>query len=292
MPALLTGILSALAASALYALGLGMQALEARRAPAEQALRLSLFGRLARRPRWLAGAALNIVGWLAQAYALTKAPLTLVQPLLGTTLVFLLFVAVRQLDERVGTRETVAALAVAGGVPLLALTTPARHTEHTGGARLWVTLAVIGVLCLVPLALRGAARSASLVVPVAAGLAFALEGLATKFTADDYTSSLWLGAFGWFVLMAAAGIFGTLGEMSALQSRPVTHVAPLVFALTTFVPVALAPLLAHEWWTGTPLRIAGLVVGLLATGGGAAALATVEPVGRVFAGEASPVPAQ
>ena len=61
--------------------------------------------------------------------------------------------------------------------------------------------------------------------------------------------------------------------MSALQSRPVTHVAPLVLALTTFVPVALAPLLAHEWWPHSPLRLVGLVIGLLATGGGAAALA-------------------
>jgi hypothetical protein len=150
-----------------------------------------------------------------------------------------------------------------------------------------VTLAVLAALSLVPLGLRGAARSASLVVPAAAGLAYAVESLATKFVADDYTRALWIGALGWLVLMAAAGIFGTLGEMSALQSRPVTHVGPLVLALTTFVPVALAPLLAHEWWPASPLRIAGLVVGLLAMGGGAAALATVEPVGRLLSPEAS-----
>jgi hypothetical protein len=287
MPALLTGILSALAASALFALAMGMQTLEARQEPAESALRFSLLLRLVRRPRWAAGTALGIVGWLAQAYALTKAPLTLVQPVLGTTLVFLLLVAMRQLDEHVGRRETFAALAVAGGVPLLAVTTPARHAAHSEGARLWVTLAVLAALCLVPLALRGATRGASLVVPFAAGLAYALDSLATKFAADDYTRSLWLGAIGWFVLMGSAGLLGTLGEMSALQSRPVTHVAPLVFALTTFVPVALAPLLAREWWPSSPLRTVGLVVGLLTTGGGAAALATIEPVGRVFSRETS-----
>src|SRR5579862_252012 len=287
MPALLTGVLSALGASALFALGMGLQTLEARQETAESALRLSLFWRLIRRPRWVAGTALGIAGWLCQAFALTKAPLTLVQPLLGMTLVFLLFVAVRQLDEHVGRREIFAAVAVAGGVPLLAVTTPARHAAHSEGARLWVTLAILAVLALLPLGLRGAARSASLLVPVAAGLAYALDSLATKFAADDYTRSLWIGLVGWLVLMGAAGLLGTLGEMSALQSRPVTHVAPLILALTTFVPVALAPLLAHEWWPASPLRTAGLVIGILATGGGALALATVEPVGRVFARESS-----
>jgi drug/metabolite transporter (DMT)-like permease len=287
MPALLIGVLAALGASAVFALGMGLQTLEAREETADKALRLSLFARLIRRPRWLAGTALGILGWVGQAYALTKAPLTLVQPLLGTTLVFLLFVAVRQLDEHVGRREILAAVAVAGGVPLLAVTTPARHAAHSEGARLWITLAVLGVLTLVPLGLRGAARSASLLVPAGAGLAYALDSLATKFAADDYTRNVWLGLVGWLVLMGAAGLLGTLGEMSALQSRPVTHVAPLVLALTTFVPVALAPLLAHEWWPGSALRLSGLVIGILATGGGALALATVEPVGRVFSREAS-----
>ena len=271
----------------MYALGIGLQALEAREAPAERALRFSLFYRLVRRRRWVAGTVLGLLGWIVQAYALTKAPLTLVQPLLGTSLVFLLAVAAWQLDEHVGRRERLAVLAVAAGVPLLALTAPARDAAHAEGARLWLALGVLAALSLVPLALRGPARSASLAVPLGAGLAYALDGLATKFASDDYTRRLWLGLLFWAVLMVAASALGTLGEMSALQRRPVTHVAPLVFALTTFVPVALAPLLAREWWPSSPLRIAGLVAGLLATGGGAAALATVEPVGRWMAREAS-----
>ena len=193
---MLIGILSALAASALFAFGMGLQTLEARQAPADSALRLSLFGRLVRRRRWLAGTGLICLGWLGQAFALTKAPLTLVQPVLGMTLVFLLFIAVYQLGEHVGARETFAALAVAGGVPLLAATTPARHVSHSHGARLWVTLGVLAALALLPLGLRGAARSASLLVPAAAGLAYALDSLATKFAADDYSRSLCLGRSG------------------------------------------------------------------------------------------------
>lgn len=287
MPALLIGVLAALGAAALYALGTGLQTFEARRGPTERALRLALLYRLVRRPRWAVGTAVGLVGWAVQAYALTKAPLTLVQPLVGTTVVFLLVVAVRGLDEHVGRREVLAAVAVAAGVPILAVTAPARHAAHSEGARLWVAIAVLAVVSLSPLLLRGAARSASLLVPIAAGLAYALDGLATKFASDDYTRSLWLGLLGWAVLMVTASALGTLTEMSALQSRPVTHVAPLIFALTTFVPVGLAPVLARELWPSSPLRTAGLLVGLLLTGGGAAALATAPPLGRVFEREAS-----
>src|SRR5437762_1787476 len=101
MPGILSGVVAAVAASALYAVGIALQALEARVAPVEQALRLSLFRRLVTRPIWLMGTGLGLVGWALQAFALTHAPLTLVQPLLGVSLVFLLGIAVWRLGERV-----------------------------------------------------------------------------------------------------------------------------------------------------------------------------------------------
>ncbi|HZT52802.1 MAG TPA: hypothetical protein VE995_00305, partial [Gaiellaceae bacterium] len=157
MPALLIGVLAALGAAAIYALGIALQALEAREAPRERALRLSLFARLVRRPRWVAGTALGLAGWAVQGYALTNAPLTLVQPLLGTSLVFLLGLASHSLHERVGRREAFAAGAVAAGVPLLALTAPARQAVHAEGAGLWIALGALAVAALLPLGLRGAA---------------------------------------------------------------------------------------------------------------------------------------
>jgi hypothetical protein len=285
MPDLLTGVLAALGASALYAVGMGLQALEAREAPPERALRFSLFLRLVRSPRWLLGTAVGLAGWIVQAFALTRAPLTLVQPLLGTSLVFLLAVAAWQLGEHVGRREQLAVLAVAAGVPLLALTAPSRDAAHAEGAPLWIALGVLAAVSLAPLALRGAARSASILVPVGAGVAYSVDGLATKFASDDYSRRLWLGLVFWAAAMGLASGLGTLGEMSALQRRPVAHVAPIVFALTTFVPVALAPLLAREWWPASPLRDAGLAAGLLATGLGALAIARAGPVGRVLVPE-------
>jgi drug/metabolite transporter (DMT)-like permease len=282
MPGLVIGALAACAASILYAAGIALQAVEARAAPREQALRLSLFRRLVVRPRWLAGTALGLFGWAAQAFALVHAPLTLVQPLLGTSMVFLLAASAWFLRERLRRADVLAVAAIAVGAPLLASSAPHRVGAHAGTTLLAVSLAVLGGLALVPLGLRAAARSASLLVPIAAGLAYSWDSLATKFASDDYAHRFWLGLGFWFVAMNVASGLGTLAEMSALQARPVAQVAPLVFALTTFVPVALAPLLAHEWWPASAWRELELLLALLLTGGGALALARSEPVVRTL----------
>lgn len=287
MPALLIGIVAAVGASALYAIGITLQASEARVAPESHALRLSLFVRLVKRPRWVVGTALGLTGWALQALALAHAPLTLVQPLLGSSLVFLLALSVWHLGEHVSRGDALAVLAIAVGTPLLAVTAPHHHSAHAGGALLWLTLGGLGLAALSPLALRGPARAASLLVPIGAGLAYSWDGLATKFASDDYLRHAWIALAFWFVAMNVASGLGTLSEMSALQRRPVAQVAPLVFALTTFVPVALAPVIAREWWSSSAWRDLGLVTALALVGGGALALARSTPIVRALAVEAT-----
>jgi drug/metabolite transporter (DMT)-like permease len=283
MASLLIGLAFAFAAAALYAAGIALQALEAREAPEEHALRVSLFRRLVARPRWLAGTAVGLAGWALQALALTRAPLTLVQPAVAMSLVFLLAIGARVLGERVGREEVAAVVALAGSVAVLGWAAPGRESAHATGPRLWITLGVLGAVALVPYAFRGAARSASILVPVSAGLAYSWDGLATKFASDDYARSAWLGLGMWFVAMMTASGVGTLSEMSALRRRPVTQVAPIVFALNTFVPVALAPLLAHEAWPSESGRLAALVVALVVLAVGVVSLARSTSVDRVLA---------
>ena len=283
MPGLLIGLACAFGAAALYAAGIALQALEAREAPEEHALRVSLFRRLVRRPRWLAGTAVGLAGWALQALALTRAPLTLVQPAVAASLVFLLAIGARVLGERVGRGEVAAVVAVAAAIAVLGWAAPEREGAHATGMRLWITLAVLGAAALVPYGLRGSARAASILVPVSAGLAYSWDGLATKFASDDYARSAWLGLGVWFLAMMIASGVGTLSEMSALRRRPVTQVAPIVFALNTFVPVALAPLLAHEAWPTAPARLAALVAALAVLAIGVVRLARSSSVDRVLA---------
>src|SRR4029077_11559452 len=86
--------------STLYALSTTLQALEARRTPAETALRASLLFRLVRRPMWLLGTAAGLIAWPIQAVALSLASIAIVQPALGLGLIVLLILGARMLHER------------------------------------------------------------------------------------------------------------------------------------------------------------------------------------------------
>ena len=77
------GFILALVAACCYETGYALQAIEARRAPADRALRPTLVTYLLTRPLWVGATALSLLGWPLQIAALSHAPLTLVQPVLA-----------------------------------------------------------------------------------------------------------------------------------------------------------------------------------------------------------------
>lgn len=99
------GVLAALAAAVLYSAGVALQSIEAREAPSEDSLKLSLLRRLASRRRWQIGTACVAGGWAMQAVALLIAPITIGQPALAISVVSLLVIAMRWFGERAGARE-------------------------------------------------------------------------------------------------------------------------------------------------------------------------------------------
>ena len=62
-------VLAALAAALSYALASVLQQWEAEKQPADKALRLSLVGRLAKCPRWVAGLGFDVGGYALQWWA-------------------------------------------------------------------------------------------------------------------------------------------------------------------------------------------------------------------------------
>jgi hypothetical protein len=287
MTRLLFGLLAAVTASGLYSAGIALQAAEARRLAPEHALRLSLLRRLVAQPRWLAGISLDGGGWGLQALALGLAPLTVVQPALALGLVFLLAIGSRALRERVRTRDAIAVVGVAAGLAGLGWAAPEHVARHETGWRLVLALGLLGAAALVPFALARTRGAGGAIVALAAGLAFAWDGIATKFFADDVTARAFPGFLLWLIAMLVAAGLGTLCENSALQRRPVTQTAPLVLAAATVVPVVLAPFVAGEDWSGGAGLRAVLVVSLVLVVAGAAQIARAPAVAAVLEAEAS-----
>jgi drug/metabolite transporter (DMT)-like permease len=253
--------------------------------PEEHGLRLSLLLRLLQRPRWLAGAALNFLGWPLQTVALLLAPLTLVQPCLAAGLLLLLAIGSRQLHEHVGRREVIAIAMIITGVVVLAIASPHRSEGDAGAGTLAVVLGILGAVALLPYLMSRFRRTTGLPVAVSAGMAFAWSGISTKLLSDALSTGDWTGIIGWAAATGLAAALGTASEMTALQSRGATEVAPLVFVTQLLVPALLAPVLVQESWDSTPLGGLVLVVGLLIVSAGSFLLASSRIVQAFTAGE-------
>src|ERR1039458_4673855 len=270
---LLLGIGAAVGASVFYSLGIALQAADAKEAPHDEHLRLALVWGLVRRGRWMLGTGLSILGWPLQVIALGLAPLVVVQPALAAGLLVLVFLGQRMLGEHAGRHEHIAMAAIVIGVIGAGLCAPPRSTGHTS-ERLTITLVlvVLAAASLLPYVLRAFRRSPAAVTIICAGLAFGWSGIATKLASDD----LWHGYFGvaiaWGLATAAASAVGVLSESSSLQARPAIQVAPVVFVTQTIVPVALAPVLFGESFSGTPLGGVPLGLSLALLVAGAAVL--------------------
>ena len=290
------GIVAAVGASLLYNTSIALQALEARGVPQEHALRPSLLGRLVRNQRWLGATALGLAGWPLEIAALLLAPLTVVQPCLASGLVLLLWLGATRLGERPGARELVAVAAIIIGVAGVALAAPERTTEHAGAGAIALSLALVAIPIAAPYALRSrvagstpsggpkvqwATAIATLMV-LSAGCGYAWTAIASKLLTDELAAGALLVAVAWLATAAASEGLALLSEMSALQRRAATHVAPTMFAVQVLVPVVLAPLIFGETWGDTPLGGIVLVVSMVVAVAGTVLLAGSNAVGAVI----------
>jgi drug/metabolite transporter (DMT)-like permease len=276
------GIVAAIGASVLYNTSIALQALEAREVPGEHSLRFSLIGRLLRNRKWLGATVLGLVGWPLEIVALLLAPLTVVQPCLASGLVVLLWLGATRLGEKPGRREYLAVAAIVAGVAGVAWAAPERTTDHASTAAIALALVLVALPIGAPYALRRPGSAAGTVAIVGAGFGYAWTAIASKLLTDELSTGTLLVAVLWLASAAASEGLALLSEMSALQSRPATRVAPVMFAVQVLVPVILAPLIFEEKWSTTPLDGGALIAFILLALVGVVLLAGSRAVGAVL----------
>jgi drug/metabolite transporter (DMT)-like permease len=282
------GFALALGAACCYETGYALQAIEARRAPADRALKPSLMTHLIGRPIWIGATALSLLGWPLQIVALTHAPLTLVQPVLALGLLLLLVLGVRILGEHVGTREIAAVVLIITSVGVFAWAAPRESGEVERSAGLVAALALLAAVTVAPYAIRlFSGRTFPMLLLVAsAGAADGMAAFVAKIVAQDASEGALLAVVGWAALVASVVIVGVISESTALQRFAATRVAPTVLVMQIVIPVVMAPLVGGEGWSGTPLGGAVLVGALVTVALGAGLLASSPAVAELAVGEA------
>jgi uncharacterized membrane protein len=259
----LLGIACAVTASLLFNAGIALQALEARDAPRARSLRLSLLALLLRRPLWLLGLALGLLGVLPQIVALRTAPFVVVQPLLAVGLLLLLAVGSRVFGERVSSTEWIAVVGILLGVFLVAVGAPPHSEEHRGGVLVVAVVAGLSLPALLPL-LRLPGLTSPRALMISCGFGYAATNVAVKLLGDDVALRHWSNAALWAAAAGVNGVAATITNMTAFQVAAATTVVPVSTAIQTFLPVALEPLFLQEA-APSPPEAAALGVGLALT---------------------------
>jgi drug/metabolite transporter (DMT)-like permease len=205
-----------------------------------------------------------------------------VQPCIASGLILLLWLGVTRLGAAPGRRELLAVAAIVVGIAGVAWAAPERSTDHAGAGSIAAALALVAVPVIAPYAFRRRAGGLATLAIFSAGCGYAWTSIASKLLTDELAAGTVLVAVAWLATAAASESLALLSEMSALQRRPATHVAPAMFATQVLVPVVLAPLIFDESWAETPLGGFALLAFVALAVAGTVLLAGSKPVGAVI----------
>ena len=250
--------------------------------------RLALY--LPRQPLWLLGVAAAVGSFAFQALALHNGPMSVVQPLLVTELVFVLLL------RRVWIHQDVARAAWAAvGVVCVALAVFLAVGEPTGGsaapeANQWLSAGLVfggTITVLVLLGMRGSPVRRAAVFATAAALTASLEATFLKTAGQTFATSGIGGMLADWPVYAfiAATITGGLLQQAALHVGPLSVSQPLLVLIDPFASIILSVWLFDERFTDSPAKIAVAVVSFAVMAAGVTALTRTAPQDLTPSGE-------
>jgi hypothetical protein len=226
-----------------YALSNVLELIEAEQVPDEYSLKLSLLGRLVRRPRWLLGAAADVVGYCAQAVALALAAVVFVMPIIASGIFIALLLAAVLTHRSIRASDWSAAAVLSAGLAAFLYEVLPTGGNDLAPATHWIVAgpavaAGIGICLISARGLRGPPRGALL--GIAAGISFGAAAVLTK----AFVHYLGVGVFAWVdhwepYALAVTSIGGLVIAQSALQTGAL---GAAVGASEAMIPVTAAAL--------------------------------------------------
>ena len=229
----------AIFAAIAYGVASVMQASAARDERRSSHLDALLLVRLLALLPYVAGLALDLIGFLASVVALRNLPLFVVQPAIASSVGVTALVASKVFGTTLRRADHLALAGLLVGMALLAAAARSDRAVQlsTGGERILLA----GVVMLLAVGVVGARlrdHASAVVLAVGAGLSWAGTGIAARVLVVP--SPIWrlvTEPAAW--ALAAYGVLGTLLFATALQRGSVTAAAALVFVVETIVPALI-----------------------------------------------------
>jgi drug/metabolite transporter (DMT)-like permease len=282
---LIIAVVAALAAGACFAVGGVLQQREASTRPPSESLSPRLLLSLARSPAWLAGIGSTAGSFVFKAVALAFGPLSVVQPLIASELIFAVPVSVRRYGLRLHLREWGGIAAVTVGLGLgIYSAAPQRGNPLPSLVRWGEVLGALAVLAGVSLVvarqLRGPVR-ASLYALAAVGVLAAQSALLAAMMAL-FRQGIVTALSSWQpYAMAVVSVVGLTLVQSAYQAGPLAASMPVMDAANPIVGIIIGIVLFHERIATAGWHLAGAAAGVALLVGGIILVDTSPLVRRV-----------
>jgi drug/metabolite transporter (DMT)-like permease len=237
--------------------------------------------RLAGQTTWLIGTLALFTGYLFQAGALDRGRLSIIQPLLVTTVVFALPLGYFMTRQHVGRREVIGAVAIIIGLGLFVyFGDPAGGKENASNSQWAIAIGLLSLLSVLILVFGsgGALSMKAAVYGTVAGVLFGLSSALTKPTLDYLHESMGTMLSHWeCYALAVAGVLGFVLQQVSLATGRLAPSVATVSVANPLVGILIGILLFDErlsrpgWYIllaviGLGLALLGAVVISLARG--------------------------
>ncbi len=262
-----------LVAAMLLGIGFVLQQHAAEKLPRTYFLHWKQIAELLRKRLWLAGIITMIAGEVLSAWALGHLNLTVSEPLLTTSLIFALLLAVPISGEVLRRTEIIGALLLTAGVTALSVTRSVRATsESFGSFGHWPAAAVIGVLAalVVHYGRKRTAPVRATMTGIGAGLFFGISDALTRRSVqiiDNHGIVALLGTWSGYAVVATT--IGALWLMeSAFNAGPLHASLPAISAAEPLAGIVLGVIVFGDRIRITPGLLALQAASLAAIVGG------------------------
>jgi drug/metabolite transporter (DMT)-like permease len=249
--------------------GLVLQQHAAEQAPKSYFLHLRLIADLLRRRRWLAGVAIMGVGQASSAWAVGHLELSVSEPLMATSLIFALILAVPLSGQRLCRTELLGALILAAGVTMLSVSrTVSAQGVRFGSFAYWPAAAAIGVIAFgfVHAGLRREGQQRATLTATASGLIFGISDALTRRSVqiiDGRHATALLTSWPAYSLVGASLVGLWLME-SSFNAAPLRASLPAITAAEPVAGIALGVVVFGDVIRISPWMITLQIAGLAA----------------------------
>ena len=266
----------ALVAAFLFALAATLQQKGALSLPKVSLAEPSSLVKLLGETMWLLGTVAMLVGYVVQAAALDRGQVSIVQPLLVTTVVFALPLGYYLTAQHVGRREVGGALVIIFGLALFTIYGhPAEGNGNAPGADWLIVIGLVAVVAGVMLSFagRGGPSMKAALYGAAAGVLFGLSASLTKPTLNYLADGVGEMLSHWEpYVLAVVGVLGFVLQQISLGTGRLAPSVATVSTVNPFVSILIGTFLLDERLSRPAWHVAVAIVGLVFALGGAVAI--------------------